>query len=276
MPHNRSMRFTGSAPRTAAVLTLVSAALCGVPPVSARGSVHTDGRPDAVQRTGSVVTHAPVRGQSPTPNRNLTKMPTEVGVLAGEPGIEPASDDYIRVLAPSGATVSGGMSARESGDSTLVTTAVSGSAKGWYLVHWNVTSSDGHPMGGEQGAWWAFGNRGTTTVVKQPSSLRLTPAVAGKPINAVINGTRTGLRTVTLTSLPGTVYAARWTLQGTVDGATNPQFSWDITNNARKKSAVVSGIIPRAGNYVVSVLITVTSSTGNSLIEYTARVKVAQ
>lgn len=61
-----------------------------------------------------------------------------------------------------------------------------------------------------------------------------------------------------------------------MDGTTNPQFSWDITNNTKKKTAALSGIIPRPGTYVVSVLVTVASAAGKSLTEYTAMVRVRQ
>lgn len=276
MPHNRSMRLTGSVPRTAVVLTLVGAALCGAPFVSAQDVAHRGTPRPAGRAGGGVVLHAPVRGQSPTPNRNLTRMPAAAAVLAGEPDLQPTQGDFIRVIGPSGATVSGQLTAQESGDSTLVTTPVTGSAKGWYVVHWNLTSSDGHPMGGESGSWWAFGHRATTSVVKKPTVLRLSAAVGTKQLNAALNGALTGMRTVTLSALPGTVYAARWTLQGSVDGTTNPQFSWDITNNTRKKTAALSGIIPRPGTYVVSVLVTVASAAGKSLTEYTAMVRVRQ
>ena len=267
MRRRPSARLTRSAPRTVVALTLVGAALCGVPPVRAAGTT--------IAVPSGVVMHAPVRGQSPTPNRNLTKMPTTAGVLAGEPGLGGDAGDYVRVIAPNGTTVSGSVTARESGDDTLLTTPVSGAAKGWYLVHWNVTSGDGHPMGGDDGAWWAFGYKATTVVVKKPVAVKMSAVVAGaSPLTGTINGVRTGLRTITLSKVPGTVYAARWTLQGSVDGATNPQFSWDVSTNRTKKTATLSGIVPRTGTYSVSVLVTVPTATGSSLNEYvmTARV----
>lgn len=266
MLHSHSAPRSRWAPRTLVAFTLAGAALCGVHPVRA-GTNH-----------GMVTyspAHAPVRGQSPTPNRNATRMPATAGVLAGEPGLEPGAADYLRVIAPGGAVVSGPLAARGSGDATLFSVSVSGAARGWYMVHWNVTSGDGHPMGGDDGSWWTFGHRATTVGVARAATLRLSSVIAGGgTLTASMNGMRTGLRTVTVSHVPGSVYAARWTLQGEVDGAMNPRFSWDVTSNRAKKTATLSGIVPRAGTYVVSVFLTVPTATGTSLNEYTATVRI--
>lgn len=265
-PARRLHRFS---PRTAAVLTCVGAALCGATPV------HGEVMPGGPQ-PGVMVEHAPVRGQSPTPNRNAAAMPASAGVLAGEPGLGGAEGDYVHVISPTGTVVSGEVSARESGDTTLLTAPLSGNARGWYLVHWNVVSSDGHPMGGDDGAWWAFGHRGSTVPVKKPTTIRLAPVTSGAPpLTGTMNGMRTGMRTITLSKVQGTVYAARWTLQGSLDGATNPQFSWDVSTNRAKKTATLSGIVPRTGTYTVSVLVKTTTTSGTTLTEYVMSTKVS-
>lgn len=267
MRHSSAEGLSRSAPRTVVALTLVGAALCGMPPSHAAGAARTV--------PSGFVMHAPVRSQSPTPNRNLTKMPSTADVLAGDLDLGGNSGDYIRVISPKGALVSGPLTARESGDDTLLTTPVSGAAKGWYLVHWNVVSGDGHPMGGDDGAWWSFGFKATTVAVKKPLAVKLAPVVTGtSPLTGTINGARTGLRTITLSKMPGTVHAARWTLQGSVDGVTNPQFSWDVSSNRKMKTAKLSGIVPRIGTYNVSVLVTVPTATGTSLNEYMMTVRV--
>lgn len=252
--------------RTVVALTLVGAALCVVPPATVRAGNTTPSQ---------AVMHAPVRGQSPTPNRNLGRMPASAGVLAGEESLQPAEGDFLRVIAPGGAVVSGALDARESGDATLVSSPITGAARGWYLVHWNVTSGDGHAMGGDEGAWWSFGYRATTLSVKKMSSVNLAAVVpGGGTLSATINGLRTGIRTITVSRVSGTVYAARWTLKGVVDGATNPQFSWDVSTNKTKKTAALSGIVPRIGTYVVSVLVRTTTASGTSLTEYSTTVRV--
>ena len=86
---------------------------------------------------------------------------------------------------------------------------------------------------------------------------------------------RTGMRTITLSKVQGTVYAARWTLQGSLDGATNPQFSWDVSTNRAKKTATLSGIVPRTGDYTVSVLVKTTTTSGTTLTEYVMSTKVS-
>ena len=253
-------------PRMVAALTFVGAALCGVTPLPAGA----DGAPPS-----HLVMHAPLRGQSPVPNRNLARMPSSAGVLAGEESLAPADGDFLRVLAPNGAVVSGALDARESGDATLVSAPITGTARGWYLVHWNLTSGDGHAMGGEAGAWWAFGHRATTSSVKKTSSVNLAAVVpGGGTLSATINGLRTGIRTITVSKVPGTVYAARWTMKGVVDGATDPEFSWDVSTNRTKRTATLSGIVPRAGTYVVSVLVRTTTASGTSLTEYSTTVRV--
>ena len=63
-PARRLHRFS---PRTAAVLTCVGAALCGATPV------HGEVMPGGPQ-PGVMLEHAPVRGQSPAPNRNAAAI----------------------------------------------------------------------------------------------------------------------------------------------------------------------------------------------------------
>ena len=266
MLHSRSAPLAQRKLCTSLALSLVGAALCGVHPVHA-------GRNHGVVAISP--SHAPVRGQSPTPNRDVANMPASAGVLVGEPGLEPGTDDYVHVIAPGGTVVSGPLVARLSGDATLFSVPVSGAARGWYLVHWNVTSSDGHSLGGDDGSWWAFGHRGSTVRVTRMASLRLSSVIAGDgTLTASMNGMRTGLRTVTISRVPGSVYAARWTLQGVVDGAMNPRFSWDVRTDRTKRTVTLSGIVPRAGTYVLSVLFTVPTAKGTSLNEYTATVRV--
>ena len=202
-------------------------------------------------------------------------MPISVGVLAGEPGLG-GSGDYIRVITPSGSVLNGPLGSRAVGDATLVSMNLNSPTRGWYLVHWNVLASDGHPMGGEEGAWWTFGVKATTATVKRATTVRFEPVVPGTPpFTGTVNGTRIGLRKLTLSRIPGIVNTAKVALKGAVDGSANPEFPWDVTTNQSQKSTTISGIFPRAGTYVVDVVLTIQVKNIFTRVEYAATVTIS-
>ena len=228
---------------------------------------------------GSAVhAHAPLQGQTPAANSNLKTAPSVVSLLAGEQGIGTASTDYVSVLDSNGMNHASDLHATPRDNATLITAPVSELKKGWYGVHWNITSEDGHPMGGESGAWWAFGVNGVTAKSSTSSFTArnvLPPAGATVTLAAKINGARVGTRTVTVVNKWGSVYSVKWVLDDpghdTLNGAT---FTWFASCKKKTSTCTSTGVLPFPGTYAVTLQVISTAKTGSSTALWTSSLPI--
>jgi methionine-rich copper-binding protein CopC len=210
--------------------------------------------------------HAPVRGTAPFANQNLKKAPTVVEVLAGESGLGSHPDDYISVFDASGTNHASPMTASAQGDFSRISASVSSMSNGWYGVHWNVMSEDGHPMGGDEGGWWAFGVNGKTT---KTATRRINLSNPSKPsgvpasVRTSLNGLRVGSRTMTATMKWGTMTSLKWIVVDSpiaeLKGAT---FSWSVSCAKRTRVCTAKGIIPFVATYRIEAQISAKTQQG--------------
>jgi hypothetical protein len=182
-------------------------------------------------------------------------------IVVGDEGVGNGDDDYITVMsAQSGKTVSGGLAAKSQGGGTLVSTSLTGVTAGWYTVHYNIASADGHMVGGDSGSWFAFGYKGVTAIVKKPVMLSLVPSGGGATLKATLNGARVGLRSLTISGFTGTISSVK--VKITSMSSQTPVFDWTSSVNKKTKSAVVSGILPWASvTYKVQIARVIGSAT---------------
>lgn len=210
--------------------------------------------------------HAPVRGTAPFANQNLKKAPTVVEVLAGESGLGSHPDDFISVFDASGTNHASRMTASAQGDFSRISAPVSSLKQGWYGVHWNVMSQDGHPMGGDEGGWWVFGVNGKTT---KSATRRITLSNPSKPsgvpasVQTSLNGLRVGSRTMTATMKWGTMASLKWIVVDSpiaeLKGAT---FSWSVSCVKRAHTCTAKGIVPFVANYRIEAQIAAKTQQG--------------
>ncbi len=210
--------------------------------------------------------HAPLRGSAPLANQNLKKAPTVVELLAGEAGLGTSPDDYISVLDASGSNHASPLTTSAQGDFSRISAPVSSMNTGWYAVHWNVMSEDGHPMGGEGGGWWAFGVNGKTAKAATRKIALTNPSKpSGVPtsMSTSLNGLRVGLRTFTATVKWGTITSVKWTIVNSPiaqhKGAT---FSWPVSCVKKTRVCTAMGIIPFVANYRIDVQISAKTKQG--------------
>lgn len=210
--------------------------------------------------------HAPVRGTEPASNQNLKKAPTVVEVLAGEPGLGTHPDDFISVFDAAGTNYSSSLTTSAQGDFSRISAPVSSLKPGWYGVHWNVMSEDGHPMGGDDGGWWTFGVNGKTAKAPTRSiTLNNASKPAGVPatLKTSLTGLRIGSRSLTATVKWGTITSVKWTvISSPIAQLQGASFSWPVS--CAKKSAVCTakGIIPFVANYRIDVQISTKTPQG--------------
>lgn len=210
--------------------------------------------------------HAPLRATAPMANQNLKKAPTVVELLAGEAGLGSNPDDYITVLDAAGINHASTLTSSAQGDFSRISAPVSSMTRGWYGVHWNVMSDDGHPMGGESGGWWAFGVNGTTA--KSPTR-KISFVNATKPsgvpasFSSSLNGLRIGSRTLTATLKWGTMTSLKWTVVNTSipqhNGAT---FSWLVSCVKKTHVCTAKGVIPFVANYRIDAQVSAKTKQG--------------
>ena len=209
--------------------------------------------------------HAPLQGQTPSPNSNLKNAPTSVSLLAGEQGIGTAPTDYLTVLDGSGVNHANALAATTRENSTLVSASLNSMSKGWYGVHWNVASEDGHPMGGDSGAWWAFGVNGSTAKSSKGALVarNAMPPVGTKATLPVsVSGNRKGNQTISVVNKWGTLYSAKWVLNDPVRESLNgATFTWFATCKKKTATCTAAGVLPFAGTYDLVLQVISTSKT---------------
>ena len=251
--------------RSYKLLSLLVAGACIAPATGMSGVT--------AQRIG----HAPLQGQTPSPNSNLTMAPSSVALLAGEGGLG-HSGDFINVVDAKGGVHSGAVVISDRENSTLLSTAVTNMAKGWYAVHWNVLSDDGHPMGGENGSWWAFGVKATSK--KAPAkkiTVRNAVQVTGVPASFVfsMNGVKVGARTLTSTVKWGTVSTMKWSLtRSSIPSLVGAEFSWGATCAKKSHTCTAKGVLPFAGTYQLDVQVQTKSAQGSMTSVWSTTVNV--
>lgn len=220
----------------------------------------------AVGISGTASAHAPLRATAPMANQNLKKAPVAVELLAGEAGLGSSPDDYITVLDASGANHASSLTSSAQGDFSRISAPVSSMSTGWYGVHWNVMSDDGHPMGGEAGGWWAFGVNGKTT--KSPTrkiSFVNATKPAGVPaiFSSSLNGLRIGSRTLTATLKWGTLTSLKWSVINSPiiqhNGAT---FAWAVSCAKKTHVCTAKGILPFVANYRIDAQVSAKTKQG--------------
>jgi hypothetical protein len=247
--------------KTLISFTLLAGAVCapafGISPVSA---------------------HAPLQGQSPAPNTNVKAVPSSVALLAGEQGIGTNPSDYLSVFDALGVNHAGALAATGRDNATLIAAPVSAMSNGWYAVHWNVASEDGHPMGGEAGSWWAFGVKGTTAKslpVSFTTRNALPPTGTKSALPAKLSGNRKGSQTLAVVNKWGTVYSVKWILNDpqreTLNGAT---FTWFSTCKKKTFTCTASGVLPFAGTYTMALQVISSTKGGSSTALWTSQVTI--
>jgi methionine-rich copper-binding protein CopC len=210
--------------------------------------------------------HAPVRGTAPFANQNLKKAPTVVEVLAGEPGLGAHTDDFISVFDAAGINHASSLMTSAQGDFSRISAPVTSMNTGWYAVHWNVMSEDGHPMGGDDGAWWAFGVNGKTA--KSPTrslTLRNVSKPSGVPVSlrTSVKGLRVGSRSLTATVKWGTITSVKWTVvNSSITQLNGASFSWPVSCAKKSSVCTAKGIIPFVANYRIDVQISAKTKQG--------------
>ena len=220
----------------------------------------------AVGISGTASAHAPLRATAPMANQNLKKPPVAVELLAGEAGLGSSPDDYITVLDASGANHASSLTSSAQGDFSRISAPVSSMSKGWYGVHWNVMSDDGHPMGGEAGGWWAFGVNGKTTKspTRKISFVNATkPAGVPATFSSSLNGLRIGSRTLTATLKWGTLTSLKWSVINSPiiqhNGAT---FAWAVSCAKKTHVCTAKGILPFVANYRIDAQVSAKTKQG--------------
>lgn len=226
---------------------------------------------------GQVSGHAPLRGASPTANTNLGSAPASVQLLVGEPGIGAAPDDYVHVYDSASRDHVSSVSAATRTNDSLVTAPLTGVVPGWYVVHWNIASDDGHPIGGENGSWWAFGVKG---VSKKATTRNLVMRNAAPPAGLVksfktsVNGLRTGLRTIGVPLKWGTVVLASWTVLDAADPVfEGARFVWGV--KCAKSTCTATGIVPRPANYRIDLQVRAKTKSGTAVSVWSTTVTVS-
>ena len=210
--------------------------------------------------------HAPVRGTAPVSNQNLKKAPTVVEVLAGEPGLGTHPDDFIAVFDAVGVNFASSITNSPQGDFSRISAPVSSLKSGWYGVHWNVMSEDGHPMGGDDGAWWAFGVNGKTTkAATRTITLKNASMPAGVPtsLKTSLTGLRIGSRSLTTKVKWGTITSVKWTvINSPITQFVGATFSWPVSCVKKTRVCTAKGIIPFVANYRIDVQISAKTPQG--------------
>lgn|GEM_PF-3471858 len=229
---------------------------------------------------GFLPSHAPLRGQSPSPHVNLKNPPQTVTLKVGEPGLG-STDDYITVFNSNGELVSGNLSASTTGNSTELSVPFQSSMSGWYLVRWNVVSEDGHEMGGEDGTWWTFGVRAPSRLVKLATSLSLSEPGGGRStLRPKINGFVVGKRRLEMVG-SDTVTSVRWRVLSQVPSSLKgASFSWPVSqiknSQASTKAYRSEGVLPIPGQYQLAIGVTSKTSSGSATKNLVATVTVSK
>lgn len=217
--------------------------------------------------------HAALQGQTPSANENLKSPPQMVSLLAGEQGIGTASSDYVSVLDASGANHASSLTTSARDNATVINAPVTSMSRGWYGVHWNIASEDGHPMGGDSGAWWAFGVNGATPKASAASLTvrNATPPTGAKgSIIAKLNGARVGARTISTVNKWARVYSVKWVLADPVhESLNNATFIWFASCAKKTSTCVAKGVLPFAGTYQVTFQVITTTKTGSNTALWT-------
>lgn len=223
--------------------------------------------------------HAPVQGQSPAPNVNLRKAPTSVGLVAGEPGLG-GDSDYLTVMNAGGQEQQGLLSVTTRENSTVFSVPTPNLSSGWYVVHWNVLSEDGHPMAGDEGGWWAFGVKGTT---KKSSSVRLKTSNPSRPsgvpssLTLSMNGARVGVRTLTATIKWGVIVQTKWILKSSKAAQfTGATFVWGSSCKSKTRICSSTGILPVDGIYDLEIQVRAKTSAGSTTSVWTGRATIGR
>jgi hypothetical protein len=152
------------------------------------------------------------------------------------------------------------------GDFSRISAPVTSMNTGWYAVHWNVMSEDGHPMGGDDGAWWAFGVNGKTA--KSPTrslTLRNVSKPSGVPVSlrTSVKGLRVGSRSLTATVKWGTITSVKWTVvNSSITQLNGASFSWPVSCAKKSSVCTAKGIIPFVANYRIDVQISAKTKQG--------------
>jgi methionine-rich copper-binding protein CopC len=221
--------------------------------------------------------HAPIQAAEPAPNSNLARAPARVAILMGDEGIGNGLQDYVRVFDSRGLPVAEPHKVEPRGSSTVLTAPVNVRRPGWYVVHWNVQSSDGHLAAGDSGGWWAFGYKGSTPRVATPTVLTLAPTDGtSRHLRATLNGRKTGVRSLTFAKFTGTIVSLRWKLiSKKVDATAEPTLEWNVRSNPRQGTAVATGIIPIIGTYRVNVVKRSRVGTTTRLVVHEATVTIS-
>lgn len=209
--------------------------------------------------------HASARNFTPAANSVVASAPV-AGLLLGDAGIGNGPRDFINVFDSQGIEHSGATSGRASGDLSIMSTTLSAMKKGWYAVHWNAESGDGHMAGGDDGSWWVFGV-GTKTVIAATKKLKFNVDVktSALPISlsASVNGLRSGLRRLTFAKTSVAVAKVRLTLvKSGVRNLVGAEFDWAVGYDKKAKSSYAMGALPFVGTYQVTVQGVVGSVTG--------------
>lgn len=212
-----------------------------------------------------VVRHSTPRNFTPAPNSVVATAPL-AGLLLGDGGLGNGPKDHIDVYDAAGIVHSGATSGRDSGDFSLVSSPLANMVKGWYAVHWNVESADGHMAGGEDGDWWAFGV-GVKTMPLPSTKLSLSGDVKLPSIptnlSGAINGLRTGSRKISFVKSTATVSTVRLKLiKSKVSALVGAEFDWGVGVDKRTKIAYAIGAVPFPGRYRLTVQATVGSISG--------------
>jgi|688.fasta_scaffold280019_2 methionine-rich copper-binding protein CopC len=210
--------------------------------------------------------HAPVRGTAPVSNQNLKKAPAVVEVLAGEPGLGTHPDDFISVFDAAGINHASSLMTSAQGDFSRISAPVTSLKSGWYGVHWNVMSEDGHPMGGDDGGWWAFGVNGKTA---KAATRSISFSNASKPVGvpaslrSSLNGLRVGSRSLTAPVKWGTITSVKWTvINSSIAQLQGASFSWSVSCTKKSSVCTAKGIIPFVANYRIDVQISAKTQQG--------------
>ena len=216
-------------------------------------------------RAVGVIEHAAARNFTPAPNTVVSGAPI-AALLLGDEGVGNGTDDYVDVYDARGVEHSGPTTGRASGDLSLVSTPLATMSRGWYAVHWNVVSADGHMAGGDNGAWWVFGvNVKTVAAPLRRIAFRADVALPTLPptLTTTLDGVRTGSRTLTFAKTSAVVTTVRWKLiRSSTARLVGAEFDWAVGSDRKTKSTYAIGAVPFPGVYRVTVQANVGSVTG--------------
>lgn len=209
--------------------------------------------------------HATARNFTPAAN-SVVKSVTAAALLLGDEGVGNGDNDYIDVYDGSGAKHSGRAVGRASGDLSLVSVPLVGMSKGWYAVHWNVESADGHMAGGDNGSWWVFGVNTKTNVAPSAKMKFSVDVAAGSlptVLTASLNGARTGSRSLTFGRTLAAITTVRLKLMKTSSASlSGAEFDWSVGFDKKTKQYFAIGAVPFPGVYRVTVQGNAGSTTG--------------